>query len=194
MVQTVKNLPANSGVRSLLRKIPHAEQQLNHAPHLLKSMCLRACAPNRRRHCSEKPQNWNQRKPSCSNKDPVQPEIILKIKKKKETKFGSQVGPQIAILTCKNSAVNFSGGVKCEVISVISNSIWCFPEFDYLLQVTVLCKMDNVFTVQRKERSLCFTAFLFVCFTVASHLKPCHQNIIMFSSVRFSCLVMSDSL
>ena len=41
------------------RLLPHAEQQLNHAPQVLKSMCLRACAPNRRGHRSEKPETWN---------------------------------------------------------------------------------------------------------------------------------------
>ena len=107
---SVKNLPANTGDTGSilgLGKTPHAAEQL--------SLCSRAWGPtteltcykywspcplepmlhNKRRHHNEKPVHhnqrvasalWNQKKLTCSNKDPAQPIQINKVIKKQTKK------------------------------------------------------------------------------------------------------------
>ena len=86
-------------VRSLVREDPTCRQATNpvrhnywacalepveaRTPQLLKPARLEAMLCNERSHCNEKPVHRNQRKPTRSNEDPVQPK-----KKKKKTLQG----------------------------------------------------------------------------------------------------------
>ena len=78
------------------RKMPHAQEQLSPCTATTEPMlqspratsteamchtapgahaCLESVLCNKKSHCNEKPTYHNQRKPMCSNEDPVQPKV-----------------------------------------------------------------------------------------------------------------------
>ena len=84
----VKNLPANAGDMGSVPApgrfhMPRGSPV--HAPQLVKPTHLEPVPRNERSHCNEKPAHHNQRKPTHSNADPVQPKLNKQVKMKKYT-------------------------------------------------------------------------------------------------------------